>query len=410
MRLLDKEGAPHARLNTVRVVGSKGKGTTTRILAAILHSAGYHVGVFSSPHIEHWCERIRVGERDIPVSRLASTLARLAPMVDGLRADPTVAGPDLFEVLLVAALSIFQANRVDLAIVEAGIGGRGDATNCLGPMLSIVTTIEGEHLDIIGPTVADVAREKTSIAAPGVPFVSGRMAPEIGSIVDSITSAKGARLVLADRDFEFTVERTKLGVTGRYSERDYAIHLPLTDPLARLSDCVALALAAARRLPGFTISDSDLRQGLVEVALPGRMETLQTEPLILTDGAHTAASTGRLACMLAGFHDQPYRKNPKILVVSCSTGHDPGDWSHRLWSVVDAVITTCAEPSRSHDARDTARRIAAIGPSIAGIQPDPTRALGAAMKRAGSNGLVCATGSVYMVACAKRFARAQNTS
>lgn len=403
-RLLDRVGAPHARLASIRVVGSKGKGTTARTLAAMSNAAGYRVGVFSSPHVTHWCERVRVGEADVSAQRLASVLARLAPIVDTLRADPTSAGPDFFEVLLVAALVIFYEDRVDLAIVEAGIGGRGDATHCLGPVLSILTTIEAEHLDSIGPTVVDVAREKATVAMPDVPLIIGPLASELRSTVAATAESKDALLVCADRDFTLSNDSESGNNLADYRETDYRLSLRLSEPLAWLSDCAALAIAAARRLPDFTIDAAAIQKGLSEVALPGRLQRVQSEPLIFADGAHTAASTGRLASMLSA-----QRERPRVLVVSCSYSHDPSEWAQTLWAAADAIIATQAEPTRSLDARDTARRITALDRPVAGIDPDPRRALATAVARAGASGLVCATGSVYMVSAAQAFAASDAT-
>ncbi len=385
------------RVPAVRVVGSKGKGSTARTLAAILDAAGYHVGVFSSPHIHHWCERIRIGERDILPAHLASVMARLAPIVETLRDDERIAGPDFFEVMLTAALLAFQEERADLAIVEAGIGGRGDATHCLGPILSILTTIEAEHLNIIGPTLTDVAREKAAVATAGVPLIVGPLSTATRQAVVATASGRGARLVMAARDFQFAATEPAK-TNGYYSESGYGLQVSLTETLAWLPDCVGIAIAAARRLSGFSIQDHAINRGLVSVALPGRLQHLKSRPLIIADGAHTKASTRRLARLLAAHHERPL-----ILVIACSIGHEPADWDKTLWAAADAIITTCADSPRSHHARDTARRIQSLGFAVAGIQQDPALAMAAATRRAGAAGLVCATGSVYTVACAQRF-------
>lgn len=399
IRLLNRFDAPHARLNSIRVAGSKGKGTTARTLASILHAGGYRAGVFSSPHIAHWCERVRLGEQDVSARHLASVLARMAPAVEALRADPRALGPDFFEILLVAALVIFREAKVDIAIVEAGIGARGDATHCLSPILSILTTIEDEHLDVIGPTIADVAREKAAVARPCVPLVVGNLDADSRRIVESAAGTNDVTPAIDGRDFGITVDRQAASHPAIYRDAAYTTEVNLPGALAWLPDCAALAVAAARRLPDFEIDDMVIRDGLNAVTLPGRLERVHEQPLIVADGAHTAGSTERLAAMLA---TQPSR--PRILVVSCSQGHDPAYWSANLWSVTDAIITTRAELTRSRNARDTASRIAALGQQVAGIQPDPSRALTAAAQRAGDHGMICATGSVYMVACARTYA------
>jgi dihydrofolate synthase/folylpolyglutamate synthase len=247
-------------------------------------------------------------------------------------------GPDFFEVLLAAALMIFHEDRVDVAIIEAGIGARGDATACVDPMLSILTTIEAEHLDIIGPTLADVAREKAAVASPGAPLVAGKLDSSLRRIVESTARDKRAPTAIAGRDFVLETRAPSDNAEMEYREAGYRLRFAAPH-LAWLPDCAALAVAAARRLPGFDVSDEAIRRGLAEVDLPGRLEIVCEQPLVIADGAHTEASTERLATMLTA---QP--AEPKVLVVSCSTGHDPAEWSPKLWAAADAVIAICAEP------------------------------------------------------------------
>lgn len=393
--LLARHGNPQRRLCVVRVAGSKGKGSTALILEAILCRSGGCPGVFTSPHIEHWCERIRVAGRPIEAVEFAAVLAELAPDVAMLRARPET-GLDFFEVCLATALVIFARRGLDVVILEAGIGAATDATAVVGADLAVLTTVEAEHLNIIGPALADVAREKAGVIAPGRTAIIGRLPPVAGNAVASRGQAACARLCWLGRDFEMARELGGLC----YREAGYRLRVATTPALYWLADNVALAVAAARRMPGMTVDSRATISALNSLRLPGRLECLGTAPVLLADGAHTPASSALLARALTACEAAPC-----VLVVAFSVGHGPGALSPALWRQAHHVVVTQADPSRGRDAAAIAGEIQASGRIAAYVDTDPATALARAVELAGAAGLVCVTGSVHLVGRARRYAR-----
>ncbi|HQR68720.1 MAG TPA: Mur ligase family protein, partial [Thermoanaerobaculia bacterium] len=195
--LLDGLGSPDRRLRTVLVGGTNGKGSTAAALSAILTGAGLRTGLYTSPHLVRVTERVRIGDRDVPEARLDGALALVAAV-----AGPGERGPTYFEALTVAALELFRRARVDVALLEVGIGGRLDATNVVEPELSVVTNVGADHLDVLGPSLADVAREKAGIFRAGRPALVGAdgSPPEAMAVLEAEADLAGARLAKVPPD------------------------------------------------------------------------------------------------------------------------------------------------------------------------------------------------------------------
>ncbi|AWN15239.1 Dihydrofolate synthase, Folylpolyglutamate synthase [Salinisphaera sp. LB1] len=404
--LLSRHGDPQRGLRVVRIAGSKGKGSTALMLEAMLTQAGWRTGAFVSPHIEHWCERIRVAGGPVPADEFAAVLAELAPDVAALRRRPG-SGPDFFEVCLVAALLIFVRRGLDVVIVEAGIGAATDATAVLDAGLAVLTTVEPEHLQVIGPELGDVAREKAGVLAADRTAIIGRLPPVAAREVELRRQAIGARLLWLGQDFH--VERDARPSSGqlRYFEPDYELPLTLAPALYWLADNLALAVAAARRIPDITVDERNIANALIDLRLPGRLEHLGDAPIFLADGAHTPASSVLLARMLS-----EYDVRPRILVVAFSAGHGPDALSPGLWGLADGIVVTQADAARGRDPNDIAGEIEALHCAAAPVhvEVDPTTALRGAARLAGRNGLVCATGSVHLVGRTRAYARERGWS
>lgn len=397
--LLDSHGNPQQRLNAVRIAGSKGKGSTALVMESVLVRAGSRVGVFTSPHLQRWNERVRIDGRDVSHGALANVLRRLAPEVTALRGDPAVHGPDFFEVCLVAALMLFERARCDIVILESGIGARGDATAVVRPALSVITTIELEHAELIGPRLIDVAWEKSGVIRHSSPVITGRIGASPMAILESVAKDESAPLARFGREFD--IRRGHDPATLIHVDAGGAVTLPVRPALLCLADSVAVAVAALRRLPGVHVGDEAMVDALRELTLRGRLELFPGTPLLMADGAHTPASSALLARRLT--RHPPARRG--TLVISCSHGHDPRTLDPGLWNWADRVIATRADPHRSRppEAIAAALRHCCRGGVL--VEPDPQRALRLALRTTPPDGLVCATGSVYMAGQARTFAQ-----
>jgi len=394
--LLAALGEPHRGLRVIHLAGSKGKGSTALYVEALLRRLGESTLAFTSPHLVHWTERMRLDGAEIaPPDALAGLEAvRRA-------ADERGVVPGFFEALTVAALWLAAERGVDWVILEAGVGGRADATNIVTPTITALTAVELEHTERLGTTLEAIAREKAGIIEPGVPIFAPRLPPGPAAVVAETVSARGAEQV--------PVRRAPTPVQGappdgavlwhRDGERlsaagpGWHVRTRLTAPGEHNGANAAMALAIVARL-GLTSAEGlqAAARALTETTLPGRCETLAHMPWVVVDGAHTVASTEALAASLPEL--APRRLH---LLLSVSTSKDPRALLQPLIPWVDSVTTTQADRDYSLDADRLATLVRAAGTDAPVVAlPDCDRAIGAACADRPGETLVLATGSVYM--------------
>ena len=393
--LLARIGDPHRGLPAIHVTGSKGKGSTALYTEALLTAAGLRTGTFTSPHLVDWNERIRIVGAPIDDAGFVGALERIRPAVAELRdADPEAA-PAFFDALVAAAFSAFAGAGVDVAVVEAGIGARLDPTRVCRAVATCVTGVELEHADRLGPTIADIAREKAAVARPGVPLVAGSMPEAAWAVLEREVARAGAPLLRPGRDF--TIRHTapaEVAVPGR------AIPITLRQPGRHMLENAALAVALANEIGALSrLDDAAVRTALEAATLPGRTEVLREAPLVIADGAHTRASIDALLGIL-----DPRAPARLVAVVSVTRGKDAVRVLSPLARRADRVIATTAEPSRSLPAADLGRALKALHPRAAiAIESAPAEAMRAAIDAAGPEGTVCVTGSMYAAGAARRL-------
>jgi dihydrofolate synthase/folylpolyglutamate synthase len=377
--LLGRLGRPDRGLRILHIAGSKGKGSTALLAEAVLCAAGRRVGTFTSPHLERWTERFRIGGREVDDARLASAVERVRPHVEALRASGAERAPTFFDATTAVALLLFREADVDDVVLEVGLGGRLDSTNAVTPRVTCVTHIELEHTDRLAPEAARVVAERAEeIAAPmvrlGREFVVRSGEPDLS----------GVPLHISDGPLEVDA------------------HLPLQGGHQPAN--AALAVACVRRLLGDALPLDDLaraaRRGLAEAKLPGRLEILRLAPLTLVDAAHTAASAQGLADVLEREGRRAH------FVLSVSEGKNIDAILGALLPVATALTLTRAEPTRSLDPATIAAAARARAPQLAlRVVPNPHLALRAASENLAAGDTLCATGSVYLAGIARRVLR-----
>jgi dihydrofolate synthase/folylpolyglutamate synthase len=294
--MLDRLGNPEQSFCSIHVVGTNGKGSTSAFLSSILTASGLRTALFTSPHLVNFTERFRVDGHEI-------SQQRLEPLLDAVLAvAPEEA--TFFEIVTVLAALYFSEERVDIAVMEAGMGGRSDATAALPGMLTIITPISLDHCDYLGATLEEIAVEKAGIAKPDTPVIIGRQPIEVQKAISNGFQQNNSQLIRAGTDFSsrwnsdstldytgihVSLDRLSPGIPGRYQAEN-----------------AALALAAAEILVtrGMHIPVTALRSGISSAQWPGRMETIPGPPPRLLDGAHNRAGTAALAEALAEYRYQ----------------------------------------------------------------------------------------------------------
>lgn len=284
-------GSPHSRFPSLHIAGTNGKGSTAALLHAVLRAAGYRVGLYTSPHLLDFCERIRLGDGWI----------RQQDVVDGVawirsRLGPAQLELTPFELMTLLAFVAFARAEVDIAVVEVGLGGRLDATNVLSPLVTTITQIGLDHQAYLGSDLARIAAEKGGIIKPGVPVVVGRMEADSQAVLIDIARRRGSPSLVYGRDFWADAGSGHFGYRGR--ARQYE-NLPLGLAGAFQVDNAAAALASLECLTAdFPVSGAQLCHGLRQVVWPGRFQTVSDQPLVILDGAHNPYAVAALVSAL----------------------------------------------------------------------------------------------------------------
>ncbi len=411
---------PERRYPSVHIAGTKGKGSTAAFLASILHTAGLRVGLYTQPHLHDYRERVRINGKPIAPAALARTVTQLAAVVERLEQEwragaapplpPSVRlrsakSPDLgrfttYELGTALAFQHFADADVDWAVVEVGLGGRLDATNVLTPAVAVITALSLDHTALLGNTLAAIATEKAGIIEPGVPVVSAAQQPEAATILAAIATERAASLALGSRDFSWSGDHRAGMVNG--ANWGYAgLELGLVGAHQLENAAVAVTVIETLRLTArLEVSTKAVRQGLLNVRWPGRLETLQAEPdrpTVVCDGAHNDDSARRLVAAIRDWF--PHRQ--LHLVIGASADHDLA----AIWTALRTLApTTVFAAASTHPRARPAEEIAAQvsnGDGGAKAMPSVQAALHQAVQHAGPGDLVLATGSLFVAAEAR---------
>jgi dihydrofolate synthase / folylpolyglutamate synthase len=371
-KLMTVLGMPQRRFASIHVVGTNGKSSTARFLAAILERHGLATGSYTSPHLGSFRERIEVGERPVSEAGFAAAVSRAAHAAELV--NRTVADDDQvtqFEALTAAAYHELARSGAEVAVIEAGLGGRYDATNVIPSKVQVLTNVGLEHTRWLGPTVTDIAEEKLAVVRDHATLVVGELDPEALAVAEKTAAEKHAKIVRA-RPSDTAV------ALAPFQRRNFALAAAAAEAfLDRLPDAGALTSAAQ------------------ETRVPGRLEVVATDPLTIHDGAHNPAGA---AALTEALPDLVAQRRPRVCVVSVLEDKDAAEILRALLPSFDAaVFTRCANPRALSPA--TLESLAAqIGSPPAETVADPRAAVDRARKLAGARGAVVATGSIYLVA------------
>jgi len=395
--LMERLGRPERRVRSLHIGGTNGKGSTAAMTAAMLQAAGYRVGLYTSPHLIDFRERIRINRAMIPEQRVADLTERLQAV---LASDLL---PTFFELTTAMAFLYFAEAAVDVAVLEVGLGGRFDATNVVEPLASAITTIALDHQDYLGRTECSIGFEKAGIIKPGVPVVLGRIAGEALAVIREVAQERTAPVMELERDF--FVDRAEPGQFS-YRGRTRAVQNLSCALVGRHqldNAACAIALIEAAEGKGMAVSDEAVRQGLQSVSWEGRLERVEEEPAVLLDGAHNPAAARVLAAYLGDWlASRPEAR--LILVWGMMRDKDHRGFIDPLLPLVSEVVLTQADMARSATVRDLRE---AIGDRILPCHDSPpvADALALAKTRAARPDLICVTGSLMLVGEVKALIR-----
>ncbi|MDY7039529.1 MAG: folylpolyglutamate synthase/dihydrofolate synthase family protein [Chloroflexota bacterium] len=394
VRLLMLLDNPHWRFQSIHVAGTKGKGSTSAMLASILQASDYNVGLYTSPHLHTFRERILMNDEMIPKDAVAALTERLQPLVSQV--------PDLttFEIATALGFEYFAEREAKLAVLEVGLGGRLDATNVVTPLVAVITPISFDHMQYLGDTLTAIATEKAGIIKPGVPVVSAPQPAEALAVIETICRERSAPLTVVDRAWKWRAE-TVTPQRQIFSARPdgapwTTYHLPLLGNHQLVNATTALTTVDVLRRLDIDIPATAVADGLASVRWPGRMEVMSRRPWVVVDGAHNGDSAQKLAADLPVLF--PHRR--LILVYGALAGHSIPHMLDALLPIADEVILTRVGNPRGVDPTDILDEVQAHGRTAERVVPVDA-ALERALHIAGAEDLVCVTGSLYIVADAR---------
>ncbi|NDJ85450.1 MAG: bifunctional folylpolyglutamate synthase/dihydrofolate synthase [Chloroflexi bacterium] len=389
--LLDRLGNPQQRYPKIHLTGTKGKGSVGAMTAAMLQASGYRVGLYSSPHLQDFRERFQINGQMIPAQEVANLVEELLPHFHAIE------GLTWFEITTALAFEYFAREQVDIAVIEVGLGGRLDATNVIIPHLTIITSLSFDHTHLLGNSLESIAREKGGIIKPGIPVISAPQPPEALAVLDEIAAAQGVTLTVIGRDRRFKAEPENL--TGQqvtlYSD-DQAITYAsaLLGQHQAINTAVAVTAIHQLQSSGIPVSEAAIHQGLESVKWPGRLEIAQLAPPVILDAAHNRASARCLSIALRNLFPQ----RSLILVFGAKGDKDIAGMMDELLPEVSHLVITQAIDSRAESPDEIvrlARETGYAGPIS--VQPIVDDAVDLARRLAEDHGLVCVSGSLYVV-------------
>ena len=296
--LTAKLGDPQKKLRFVHVAGSNGKGSTCAMTASILQAAGYKTGLYTSPYIQTFCERIQINGENIPEHRLAEVTEKLRDAAETMEDHPS-----WFEMVTAVAFQYYLEENCDIVVLEVGMGGEFDSTNVIdAPEVAVLTNIGLEHTEYLGDTIEEIAHTKSGIIKPGCRVVSYDNVPEVKAIISEVAKENGAPLVFADPSEIKLISRDLDGQVFEWEGRTY--RLPLHGEHQLKNASVVMEIVRELREQGWDISDEAVRKGLAEVKWPARFQILSRDPLFILDGGHNPqcaeAMTESLDALLPG--------------------------------------------------------------------------------------------------------------
>jgi dihydrofolate synthase/folylpolyglutamate synthase len=393
--LLSLLGEPHKKAGSVHITGTNGKGSVAIMIAYALTAAGYPTGLYTSPHLHSWRERIRIDGELISEAELAKLVADLKPYVEEVNQRATYGQLTTFEFLTCMAFAYFGQKGVKFQVLEVGMGGKFDATSVITPLVAILTTIGLDHTDVLGDTVAEIAAEKCGIIKPGSTVVISPQPPGAAEVIKKTCAERGAKLITVGKDIKWRglssdLDGQRLRVEGRRGS--YELFLPVLGEHQQQNAATAVAALEVLAEKGFDIPAETIAKGLAKVEWPGRFQVLRRNPPLVVDGAHNIDAARSLKKALKQYFD--FEK--AILVMGASGDKNIKGVIAELAPLFDRVIVTRSRHPRAMAPAPLAAEFARHGLK-ARIADDVPAALSQALSLAGKKDLVCLAGSLFIV-------------
>jgi len=397
-------GDPHKKLKIIHIAGTNGKGSTCSLISSVLQSDGYKVGLYTSPHLVDFTERIKINSKQIDRKKVSELLERIKPYIEKVANTPSYGHPTFFEVITSLAFLYFFEEQIDFLVLETGLGGRLDATNICEPLISVITHVDYDHMDKLGNSLKEIAREKGGIIKAGGIVISSTQYNEAYKEIKKIAKEKKSLIYSTGKEINYKIVKSDIkgiifdlkGIHHNYKN----LHTPLLGRHQADNASTAITTVEALKNKGINISEKAIRDGLEKVKWNGRLEIIQDKPTLVLDGAHNPSgvkvardalkeifSYQRLILVLAIFADKDYKKMIQVLAPDA-----------------DLIIATKAKNPRAASPQAIAIEAAQyMGKDKIIVTEDIPQAINCALSNSKEDDLICIIGSLYTVGEAKGY-------
>jgi dihydrofolate synthase/folylpolyglutamate synthase len=394
-RILRALGDPHKEIQAIHIGGTNGKGSTAAMMSSILQKEGYRVGLYTSPHLIRFTERIKVNGKEIEEEEVAALTEWMRKEIDAAGITPPFT---FFDFTTAMALHYFKQKLVDLAILEVGLGGRLDSTNVVIPLISIITNIAKDHEEYLGKSFLKIAREKAGIVKKGRPLITAATQPRVLRLFSEVCQGYGSRCFRVGKEFRYIrTEEGDFDYEG-LNRKLWSVHLNLKGFHQILNATTALGAMEVLEDLGYPISTEAMVDGLREVDWPGRLEMVSSSPRVILDGAHNPAG----ALVLKESLEKEFKYEHLLLVIGIMKDKDIQSMLHYLAPLADHIILTKPQIDRAAPPSLLKKAMGQNGKK-AEIAENLEEAIGRSLSLTRKEDLLCITGSLYTVGEAKAY-------
>ncbi|HCW03134.1 MAG TPA: bifunctional folylpolyglutamate synthase/dihydrofolate synthase [Clostridium sp.] len=392
-KLLKELGDPQLSLKCIHIAGTNGKGSTTAMISSILLAQGYKVGMFTSPYLEEFEERIQINGINIRKTRLCQVMSKVAKAekVVNVTGSDT---PTEFEIITAAMFLFFHEENVDYAVIEVGLGGRLDPTNIITPLLSVITSISYDHMSLLGNSIEEIAGEKAGIIKADVPIVSYPQQKEARSVIERVASEKNSRLIMVNEDSGelLKVEEKYQVVKVNTEKSSYTLPLALLGKIQIYNCAVAIHTIETLMDLGVKINGEAIYEGLKNVTWKGRMELMRTNPYVLLDGAHNIDGIVKLAESI----DLYFKYKKLYLIIGILEDKQLDAMLETITAKAEKVIAVSPNSFRAESADKLRDRILKYNSNVLAMKTYE-EALNYGISLCNEDDLLVICGSLYMV-------------
>lgn len=408
-KVLELLGNPHKKLKCIHIAGTNGKGSTTAMLTEVLKEAGYKVGMYISPYLEEFEERIQINGVNIPKEDLSEIVTKVAAAVDKAL-ELGFDHPTEFEIITCAMFLYFYEQQVDYAVVEVGLGGRLDSTNVVTPMLSIITSISYDHMHILGDTLAKIAYEKAGIIKERIPVVLYPQEEESLQVFERVSSERNSKLIkvkeesakLCEANKENLVNHTQ-SLSIQAANETYQIELNLLGKHQILNCAVVIYAVEELIKQGVSIEQEHIYKALKKVRWPGRLEVMKESPLVVIDGAHNIDGIKKLSESV----DMYFKYNKLILILGILADKQVSDMIREITPKAERVIAVTPHSDRGELAEELSKEIAKVNSKVQVIE-DYSEAYKTALSYCSEGDMLLISGSLYMIGDMRKIIKKLN--